>query len=283
MPTIATSQLPIPKDWNEFEDICADLFSLIWNDHNTVRYGRAGQRQNDVDIRGQSPRGGIAGVQCKGKRQWPPVKLTTAEIDAEVAKALDFQPPLSEFTIATTALNDGPLQAHVDAITERHRAQGLFSVHLLGWDELCRRITNYDQLVEKHFGLITLSSVRRDIEAVPRLVADNLCELGLVAVPAHQQRDEAERGDTRRARGIPKRHEKPKREGDRNSVSLALLIDLVNPFLARVVKRGRARSGLGTKPRFRRLQAFPRRRQALLRSCPRRHPTPILEQSAAFL
>jgi hypothetical protein len=51
MPTIATSQLPIPKDWNEFEDICADLFSLIWNDHNTVRYGRAGQRQNGVDIR----------------------------------------------------------------------------------------------------------------------------------------------------------------------------------------------------------------------------------------
>jgi hypothetical protein len=71
----------------------------------------------------------------------------------------------------------------VNAITERHRAQGLFSIHLLGWDELCRRITNYDQLVEKHFGLITLSSVRRDIEAVPRLVADNLRELGLVAVP----------------------------------------------------------------------------------------------------
>jgi hypothetical protein len=183
MPTITTSQLPIARDWNEFEDICADLFSLIWNDHNTVRYGRAGQRQNGVDIRGQLPRGGIAGVQCKGKRLWPPVKLTTVEIDAEVEKALDFQPPLSEFTIATTALNDVPLQAHVDAITERHSGQGLFSVHLLGWDELCRRITNYDQLVEKHFGSITLSSIRRDIEAVPRLVVDNLRELGLVAVP----------------------------------------------------------------------------------------------------
>ena len=182
MPTIPTSELPIPKDWNEFEDICADLFTLIWNDHNTVRYGRSGQRQNGVDIRGQSPRGGIAGIQCKGKRRWPPVRLTTAEIDAEVMKALAFQPPLSELTFATTALNDASLLAHVDAITERHRAQGLFSVHVLGWDELSRRITNHDRLVEKYFGHVTLGSLREEIaERTVRLLADNLRQLGVVA------------------------------------------------------------------------------------------------------
>jgi hypothetical protein len=38
-------------------------------------------------------------------------------VDAEVAKTLEFRPPLSEFTFATTALNDASLQAHVDAIT----------------------------------------------------------------------------------------------------------------------------------------------------------------------
>ena len=53
MPTIASSELPVPKSWDEFEDICADLFSRIWNDHNVVRYGRMGQRQNGVDIRGR--------------------------------------------------------------------------------------------------------------------------------------------------------------------------------------------------------------------------------------
>ena len=71
MPTIASSELPVPKSWDEFEDICADLFGRIWNDHNIVRYGRMGQRQHGVDIRGQLPAGGIAGVQCKRKRQWP--------------------------------------------------------------------------------------------------------------------------------------------------------------------------------------------------------------------
>ena len=142
MPTLATIELPPPSDWNEFEDICADLFALTWGDQNTVRYGRKGQRQKGVDIRGRIDGGSIAGVQCKGKRQWPPKKLTTPEIDKQVTAALQFTPPLSEFTIVTTADDDATLQSHADAITERHREKGLFSVHVLGWAELSRRIKN---------------------------------------------------------------------------------------------------------------------------------------------
>lgn len=97
MPTIASSELPVPKSWDEFEDICADLFGLIWNDPNVVRYGRMGQRQHGVDIRGQLPGGGIAGVQCKRKRQWPVSELTTNDIDDEVSEALSFEPSLSKF------------------------------------------------------------------------------------------------------------------------------------------------------------------------------------------
>ena len=183
MPTIASSELPVPKNWDEFEEICADLFGRIWNDPNIVRYGRLGQRQNGVDIRGHLPDGRIVGVQCKRKRQWPVAKLTTKEIDDEVAEALKFKPPLSEFTIATTALNDAKLQAHVDAITERHTAQGLFSIHLFGWNELRRRITDHPQLVEKHYGFVALSSVRARIDQIPsetaRLVADNLRQWSL--------------------------------------------------------------------------------------------------------
>jgi hypothetical protein len=185
MPTIASSELSIPKSWDEFEDICADLFGRIWNDDKIVRYGRTGQRQHGVDIRGQLPSGGIGGLQCKKKRRWPVAKLTTKDIDEEVAEALKFAPPLSEFTIATTAPNDAKLQAHVDAITERHKAQGLFSVHLLGWNELNRRITDYPELVDKHYGFVGLSSVRARIDEVPsetaRLVADNLRQWGLPA------------------------------------------------------------------------------------------------------
>ena len=136
--------------------IFAPICSAGFGDSNVVRYGRLGQRQNGVDIRGRLPDGRIAGVQCKRKRRWPVAELTTEEIDDEVSEALKFKPPLSEFTIATTAPNDAKLQAHVDAITERHRAQGLFSVHLLGWNELSRRITDHAQLVEKHYSFAAL-------------------------------------------------------------------------------------------------------------------------------
>lgn len=56
-----------------------------------------GQRQHGVDIRGQLPGGGIAGVQCKRKRQWPVSELTTNDIDDEVSEALSFEPSLSKF------------------------------------------------------------------------------------------------------------------------------------------------------------------------------------------
>ena len=166
MPTIASSELPVPKSWDEFEEICADLFGRIWNDPNTVRYALLGERQNGVDIRGRLPDGAIPGAQCKRKRQWPVAKLTTKDIVVEVAEALKFTPSLSEFTIATTALNAAKLQAHVDAITERHKGQGLFSVHLLGWSELCRRITDHPQLVEKHYGFVALSSIGAKIDEI---------------------------------------------------------------------------------------------------------------------
>ena len=188
MPTLASSELPVPKSWEEFEDICADLFGRIWDDPNIVRYGRLGQNQNGVDIRGRLPDGRLAGVQCKRKRQWPVAELTTKEIDDEVAEAIKFEPPLSEFTIATTAPNDAKLQAHVDAITKRHRAQGLFGIHLLGWNELSRRIADDDELVQKYYGFAALSSVRDRIGEIPtetaRLVTDNLLQLGLpVGIP----------------------------------------------------------------------------------------------------
>jgi hypothetical protein len=183
MPTIASSEQPVPKSWDEFEDICADLFGRIWNDHNTVRYALLGERQNGVDIRGRMPDGAIVGVQCKRKRQWPVAKLTKKDIDVEVTEALKFTPSLSEFTIATSALNAAKLQAHVDAITECHKAQGLFSVHLLGWSELWRRITDYPQLIEKHYGFVTLSSVRTRIDQIPsetaQLVTNNLRQWNL--------------------------------------------------------------------------------------------------------
>jgi len=80
-----------------------------WRDPALVRYGRAGQRQHGVDIIARN--GGLypIGLQCKKRAQWPVTRLTTAQVDAEVAKALSFKPALKAFYILTTAPDDANL------------------------------------------------------------------------------------------------------------------------------------------------------------------------------
>jgi hypothetical protein len=170
MPTISRSQLAPPKDWDEFEEMCADVFGAEWDDRHTMRHGRQGQRQHGVDIYGK-PTGSYAGVQCKGRRIWPPRPLTTVEIDEEVAKALNFTPPLAEFTFATIAADDAQIQNHARLITERHAALGLFSVHVVGWDEFLRRLTKYSNLVEKYYAYAGNSTILKELRAIPEATA----------------------------------------------------------------------------------------------------------------
>ena len=52
MPSPTTTKLPIPKSWDEFEDIVADVLKLRWKNPHVTRNGRSGQRQHGVDICG---------------------------------------------------------------------------------------------------------------------------------------------------------------------------------------------------------------------------------------
>ncbi|MCP3463582.1 hypothetical protein [Bradyrhizobium sp. CCGUVB23] len=169
---MSDEQLHPPASWDKFEEICADLFSRIWNDPELVRYGRSGQRQNGVDIYGKQ-NGADSGVQCKGKRIWPPTKLTIKEIDAEIEEAKKFRPVLKTYIIATTADNDVAVTDHVNAISEKHAAEGLFRVTVFGWRELTRRIDDFPELKEKHFDIIALRQMKR---TMPGEIAERVVE-----------------------------------------------------------------------------------------------------------
>jgi len=107
--------------------------------------------------------------------------LTTATIDKEVRLAKKFRPNLTEFAIATTAPNDARLQDHALAITARHQSKGLFAVYVFGWDEITRRLTQYPELVNKHFGFITLSGLQAEIpDRTAELVIERLASVGVV-------------------------------------------------------------------------------------------------------
>jgi hypothetical protein len=176
MVTPATSHLDPPKNWDEFEDICADLFGREWKDNNTTRYGRQGQRQNGVDVYGQPGGQKYAGVQCKGRSTWPPKPLTTADIDEEVEKAKAHKPALSEFTITTIAPNDAQLQDHARKLTEQNEKEGLFKVYVVGWTEITRRLTQYADLVDKHFGYVSAGLIRDEVRDIPELVVQKFRE-----------------------------------------------------------------------------------------------------------
>jgi hypothetical protein len=116
-------------------------------------------------------------VQCKNKSIWPPTKLTKKDVDEEVRKAKTWKPALKHYNIATTAPNDDTVQAHARKLTEKHKEKGLFSVTIVSWDEITRRLASYPGLLSKYGYAPDITLVQK-IEAVPaetaKLVAKEL-------------------------------------------------------------------------------------------------------------
>lgn len=178
-------QLRPPPSWDKFEEICADLFSRIWDDPAAVRYGTSGQAQNGVDIYGRH-NGAHVGVQCKGRRDWPPTKLTVADIDDEVEKAKAFIPPLNSYIIVTTAENDVRTTDRANAITLENEKQGLFRVTVYGWTELVRRLNDYPDLLKKHFATFTVRGLEGKIDAQTDLLLERLAQIAVGPAAAEQ-------------------------------------------------------------------------------------------------
>ncbi|WFU52541.1 hypothetical protein QA639_22850 [Bradyrhizobium pachyrhizi] len=147
-----TAEYAPPRYWEQFEELCADVFQSQFGDPALVRHGRAGQAQHGIDILARN--GGVypIGLQCKKKSQWPVRTLTKADVTAAINEASKFDPALKEFYILTTAPDDAPLQAHVATLNQKREADGLFRVVVLGWGEIVRRATSDPDVADKHFG-----------------------------------------------------------------------------------------------------------------------------------
>lgn len=152
VPSPATSVLPSPKSWDEFEDIVSDIYARRWRDLHAVRNGRGGQRQHGVDIYGQPEHlgGRYAGVQCK---RFEDGRLTKKKLLAEIAAAERFSPPLAEYTVATTERRDAALQQAAREINEQRARDGAFPVHIASWEDLCGTLVdpNNRDLFAKHY------------------------------------------------------------------------------------------------------------------------------------
>jgi tetratricopeptide (TPR) repeat protein len=171
-------RIPPPKDWQEFERLCRSLWALMWRDPNTQLNGRGGQPQHGVDVFGKPPEASRwSGVQCKGKEERYGQQVTETELRTEVQKAKSFEPPLGEWILATTAQSDVEIQRIAREISDEHQAQGLFSVTVLGWDEIVARLTAYPQVAQAH----GLPGAVQTVDLTPhasRELLDPVMELG---------------------------------------------------------------------------------------------------------
>ena len=161
--------LPPPKNWQDFEDLCHALWERQWNCSTIQKHGRSGEKQQGVDILGQ-PNGGerFHAIQCKLKsgRGIGKSKLTRREIEIEIAAAETFNPPVAQLIIATTAPSDTKIQKFVRELSVRHVRQGGFAVEVLSWHEIVLRLAKYPDLIDRFW---PSGTVRPKLELLPKL------------------------------------------------------------------------------------------------------------------
>lgn len=147
-----SKQIPPPRDWERFEEICLALWQDIWTDPLAMKNGRRGQKQSGVDIYGR-PSGTDAfwGIQCKGKDQGYGNVLNFAEVVEEVKKAVGFSPRLASYIIITTAPRDAQLQLQVRELSEERTAVGSFPVTVLAWEDVQSLIGRHRPVLERFY------------------------------------------------------------------------------------------------------------------------------------
>jgi cellulose synthase operon protein C len=200
--TDATNRsLSPPKNWQDFERISYDIYSRRWQTNDAEMHGRQGQPQAGVDIYGHDRlEKKFVGVQCKGKDQTYNEPLTVTELRQEVEKAKTFRPKLDVFVLATTASNDFKIQELARSITEAHEQQGLFEVRVQGWLTLQQWLTDYPDLLTKHFKDLfppseILGGIERGIEATRREGAETRTQLADIKALLTTQADQAPPSD----------------------------------------------------------------------------------------
>ena len=149
MSGFGATQIPKPRDEQNFEDCNVVLWSCILNDENVKRYGRRGQIQHGVDLYGirDGKTDHIVGVQCKLKTEGR--ILSEREVRDEVEKAMGFEPPLTEYIIVTTAPDDAKLQslALKLSIAKSKQRNSTLHINIYGWESLQQLIRRYPDAI----------------------------------------------------------------------------------------------------------------------------------------
>jgi tetratricopeptide (TPR) repeat protein len=147
-----SQRFQIPANDDEFERLCLELLRRHWSRPGLEIFGKRGERQYGIDILDLSGETPVYAAQCKLKEEHK--SLQPAEIQVEVDEAKKFATPLGKYAILTTGKVSTQSQLAVRDINQAHRAQGLFEVELLTWDQICPLLQQYSAVQEIFYGQI---------------------------------------------------------------------------------------------------------------------------------
>ena len=165
MPTFIQMQIPPPKSWEEFEELCCSIWKEEWNDTNIQGNGRKGQKQYGIDIIGRPrAKGYWAGLQCKGKDRYADTMVTESELKEEVKKAKQFDREIKEFILVTSGQKDAKIERLAREITEQHKEIGLFTVTVLGWADVHLRLSLYPHVIKAFYPHLAINEYIDDIK-----------------------------------------------------------------------------------------------------------------------
>lgn len=167
MPNMNRHQWPAPSNWEEFEDLCLDLWKRIWQDPYAEKNGRKGQAQNGVDVFGRPNReSDYEGVQCKGKDNYVHAMVTEEELDVEIKKAEGFKPKIKHFILATTAPQDAGIQEYARKLSEKRQKKNKFTVTVVSWEWIKANLGDHPDIASKHGYNIPLDSPDDPLKAL---------------------------------------------------------------------------------------------------------------------
>lgn len=138
----ASTRIPKPKDWQEFERQIEILAQCVLGDPTAKGNGRTGQRQKGVDVFGWRPGKIAVGFQCKEHFEEP---VTEKELRDEVKKAEQFRPKLKEFILVTTADRDAKIQEVARLMTEERDD---FSVDVWSWEDIEGHVAKHPEAIK---------------------------------------------------------------------------------------------------------------------------------------
>lgn len=137
----STKELPRINDSVKFENLCLDLWKSPAIYELCTKNGRRGQNQDGVDIYARYMEDGRwLGIQCKVRAN----ELSDGEIVAEINKAKNFEPSLSEYLILTTLPRDAKIQKYIRKVNAGRETP--FSVEILFWEDIVEKLQNIDNL-----------------------------------------------------------------------------------------------------------------------------------------